>query len=258
MSEKEVFGYPGKEIDVQWDGRLCIHIGECGNARGDLFVGGRDPWCIPDTSTKAEVREIVERCPSGALSYRDKEGVAEVPAEENTVTVAYNGPLYARGELAIEGAPEDMPGVRFRAALCRCGRSANKPFCDNTHIEVGFQDYGSVGERGPGLTAKGGPLTIKTHHLTGRWSSTATSPSAQPADASPGKATRLPCAAAAAPRINPSATVLTGPSGSRPSEPSRARIARVPSPRSGPRNWDGSRLRGGAPEYSSPSKPISA
>jgi CDGSH-type Zn-finger protein/uncharacterized Fe-S cluster protein YjdI len=161
MSEKEVFGYPGKEIDVQWDGRLCIHIGECGNARGDLFVGGRDPWCIPDTSTKAEVREIVERCPSGALSYRDKEGVAEVPAEENTVTVAYNGPLYACGELAIEGAPEDMPGVRFRAALCRCGRSANKPFCDNTHIEVGFQDYGSVGERGPGLTAKGGPLTIR-------------------------------------------------------------------------------------------------
>jgi CDGSH-type Zn-finger protein/uncharacterized Fe-S cluster protein YjdI len=161
MSEKEVFDYPGKEIDVQWDGRLCIHIGECGNAQGDLFVGGRDPWCIPDTSTKTEVREIVERCPSGALSYRDKEGAPEVAPAQNTVTVAYNGPLYAHGELAIEGAPEDMPGVRFRAALCRCGRSANKPFCDNTHIEVGFQDYGSVGERGPGLTAKGGPLKIK-------------------------------------------------------------------------------------------------
>jgi CDGSH-type Zn-finger protein/uncharacterized Fe-S cluster protein YjdI len=161
MSEKEVFDYPGKEIDVQWDGRLCIHIGECGNAQGDLFVGGRDPWCIPDTSTKTEVREIVERCPSGALSYRDKEGAPEVAPAQNTVTVAYNGPLYAHGELAIEGAPEDMPGVRFRAALCRCGRSANKPFCDNTHIEVGFQDYGSVGERGPGLTAQGGPLKIK-------------------------------------------------------------------------------------------------
>lgn len=161
MSDKEVFGYPGKEIDVQWDGRLCIHIGECGNAQGDLFVAGRDPWCIPDTAAKAEVREIVERCPSGALSYRDKDGVPEAAPAENIVTVAYNGPLYAYGDLGIEGAPDDMPGVRFRAALCRCGRSANKPFCDNTHVEVGFQDYGSVGERGPGLAAKGGRLTIK-------------------------------------------------------------------------------------------------
>jgi CDGSH-type Zn-finger protein/uncharacterized Fe-S cluster protein YjdI len=161
MSEKEVFGYPGKEIDVQWDGRLCIHIGECGNAQGDLFVGGRDPWCIPDTSAKPEVREIVERCPSGALTYRDKDGAPEAAPGENTVTVAYNGPLYARGELVIEGAPDDMPGVQFRVALCRCGRSANKPFCDNSHIEAGFQDYGSVGERGPGLIAKGGPLTVK-------------------------------------------------------------------------------------------------
>jgi CDGSH-type Zn-finger protein/uncharacterized Fe-S cluster protein YjdI len=160
MSEKEVVDYPGQEIDVQWDGRLCIHIGECGNAQGDLFVGGRDPWCIPDTSTKAEVREIVERCPSGALSYRDKDGTPETAPAENTVTVAYNGPLYAHGDLHLEGAQEDMPGVRLRAALCRCGRSGNKPFCDNTHIEVGFQDFGSVGERGPGLTAKGGPLTV--------------------------------------------------------------------------------------------------
>jgi CDGSH-type Zn-finger protein len=54
-----------------------------------------------------------------------------------------------------------MPGVRYRAALCRCGRSSNKPFCDNSHLEAGFQDYGSVGEGGPGLAAIGGPLTVK-------------------------------------------------------------------------------------------------
>ena len=48
MSDKKVFNYPGASADVHWDGRLCIHIGECGRANNDLFVGGRQPWCQPD------------------------------------------------------------------------------------------------------------------------------------------------------------------------------------------------------------------
>jgi uncharacterized Fe-S cluster protein YjdI len=55
MSEKKVHDYPGTEIDVQWDSRLCIHIAECGKSAGELFVGGRDPWCIPDKCSKADV-----------------------------------------------------------------------------------------------------------------------------------------------------------------------------------------------------------
>jgi CDGSH-type Zn-finger protein/uncharacterized Fe-S cluster protein YjdI len=161
MSEKKVFDFPGGEIDVHWDGRLCIHVGECGNSEGELFVGGREPWCLPDASTRAEVREICERCPSGALTYTDKSGVAEEAPAENSVTVAYNGPLFATGRLDIAGAPEDMPGVRFRAALCRCGQSKNKPFCDNSHVAARFEDYGAVGERGPGLQAPGGTLSVK-------------------------------------------------------------------------------------------------
>ena len=161
MSDKQVFDYPGSEIDVQWDGRLCIHIGECGNAAGELFVGGREPWCLPDTTTRSEVREICERCPSGALTYSDKDGTPESAPAQNTVTVSYNGPLFAHGDLAIEGAPREMRGVRFRAALCRCGQSENKPFCDNSHIQAGFEDFGSVGERGTGQSAAKGPLSIK-------------------------------------------------------------------------------------------------
>ncbi len=160
MSKKQIFDYQGREIDVHFDSRLCIHMGECGYSEGDLFEGGREPWCIPDKATKAEVRAIVERCPSGALTYTDKSGDAEAPPSENRITVAYNGPLFATGDLAIEGVPDDMPGARFRAALCRCGASKNKPFCDNSHIEAGFQDFGAVGATGPGVEATGGPLTI--------------------------------------------------------------------------------------------------
>ena len=152
--------YEGKKIDVEWDGRLCIHVAECGHAEGDLFVRGRDPWCVPDGSSREEVREIVERCPTGALTYQDKDGSPESAPGENTVTIANNGPLYAHGELEIEGVAEDMAGVKFRAALCRCGKSANKPFCDNSHLEDGFNDTGSVGEKGPGLNEKGGKLSI--------------------------------------------------------------------------------------------------
>ena len=138
MSEKKAFKFPGKEIDVYWDQRLCIHIGECVQAKGDLFVLGRDPWCQPDLASTESVRQIVNRCPSGALTCGS--GAAETPDDENTVSVTCNGPLAVRGDLHIEGSPDDMPGVGFRAALCRCGKSANKPFCDNSHKSAGFED----------------------------------------------------------------------------------------------------------------------
>jgi len=161
MSDKQAFDYPGEQVDVHWNGRLCIHVAECGQANGELFVAGRQPWCIPDTTTPEDVAGVCERCPSGALTYTDKSGHSEQAPAGNTVQVIYKGPLYVRGELAILGAPDDMPGVRFRTALCRCGHSKNKPFCDNSHEEVGFHDYGAVGETGPGIKANGGMLEIK-------------------------------------------------------------------------------------------------
>jgi CDGSH-type Zn-finger protein/uncharacterized Fe-S cluster protein YjdI len=161
MSEKKVFDYDGAEADVHWDGRLCIHIGECGRAKNDLFVSGRQPWCQPDQVSPDEVAEVVNRCPTGALTYERKEGGAGEAADaENVVSVMYNGPLYVRGDLRVDGAAEDMSGVGFRAALCRCGQSKNKPFCDNSHEEAGFKDYGAVGDSGEGFDAPGGTLEV--------------------------------------------------------------------------------------------------
>ena len=62
MSKKKTL-YTGKEVDVEWDGKLCIHIGECGQSEGDLFVGGRNPWCQPDLTTVDDVVDVVKRCP---------------------------------------------------------------------------------------------------------------------------------------------------------------------------------------------------
>jgi CDGSH-type Zn-finger protein/uncharacterized Fe-S cluster protein YjdI len=173
MSQSPISRYSGQDVDVTWDQRLCIHIGECTRAKGDLFVAKRQPWCTPDVTTVAEVAEVCERCPSGALVYEAKDGrTVEAPPGRNTITVSYHGPYFVRGDLAIEGAPADMPAVRFRAALCRCGQSKNKPFCDNSHAAAGFKDSGAVGERGDGLQAEGGKLAIRPgrngpYHVTG-------------------------------------------------------------------------------------------
>lgn len=161
MGNKKAFEYAGDRATVRWDGQLCIHIGECGRAAGELFINGRKPWCDPDQAPDDEVIDVVRRCPTGALSVEFADGTnPETAADENTVHVAYNGPLFVRGKLEIQGAPEDAAGLRYRAALCRCGKSGNKPYCDNSHEKAAFRDSGAVGETGAGAEESGGPLTI--------------------------------------------------------------------------------------------------
>jgi CDGSH-type Zn-finger protein/uncharacterized Fe-S cluster protein YjdI len=162
----DIYTFPGKDVDVSWDERLCIHIGECTRAHGEIFKSGREPWGEPDRAPADEVAAVARRCPTGALTYRRKDGgAAEAPDARNTIMVAGNGPLYVSGDLDIDGAADDMPGVRYRAALCRCGQSKRKPFCDNRHEEAGFIDRGAVGETGESGAGVGedadGPLQIR-------------------------------------------------------------------------------------------------
>jgi CDGSH-type Zn-finger protein/uncharacterized Fe-S cluster protein YjdI len=161
MSEKNpVFEWRGEPGAVTWDKRLCIHVGECTRAEGELFKKGRDPWCNPDLSDRADVAEVVVRCPTGALAFHPASGDPETPPERNTAAISSDGPIYLHGDLSIEGASDDMPGVRTRAALCRCGESANKPFCDGSHEKAGFADAGAVGRKGNPETPVGGSLAV--------------------------------------------------------------------------------------------------
>ena len=160
MGSGDIKQFPGEKITVSWDERLCIHVAECGKADDDLFVAGREPWCQPDSVDPQRVVAVCERCPSGALSVSDASGASvEQAPDRNTVQIINDGPLYVRGQIALQGAPDDMPGIRHRVALCRCGNSANKPFCDNSH-RAGFEDAGAIGESGPGFDDAAGPLSI--------------------------------------------------------------------------------------------------
>jgi CDGSH-type Zn-finger protein len=50
-----------------------------------------------------------------------------------------DGPLSVRGNLEITSGTGRIVARVTRSALCRCGGSATKPFCDGTHARIGFK-----------------------------------------------------------------------------------------------------------------------
>lgn len=67
------------------------------------------------------------------------------------ITVRNDGPLRLEGDIALldeSGKPWGLGG-RTAVSLCRCGHSANKPFCDSSHKRVGFSSICEAGELPP-------------------------------------------------------------------------------------------------------------
>jgi CDGSH-type Zn-finger protein len=57
-----------------------------------------------------------------------------------TIRPSKNGPLIVEGEVELFDTENNrVPVEKTRIALCRCGASSNKPFCDGTHSQIGFQ-----------------------------------------------------------------------------------------------------------------------
>lgn len=161
MSSKKVLTFEGNEFTVVWDGNLCTHAEECWRSDSELFELNRKPFGDPDRVDADEIDRIAKRCPSGAIAWRANDGsTEEEAAAENTVTVVPGGPLYVRGDLTLEGIPEQEGNTSRRVALCRCGLSQNKPFCDNSHVKGNWDDSGAIGREGPGLSESGGPLSV--------------------------------------------------------------------------------------------------
>jgi uncharacterized Fe-S cluster protein YjdI len=136
--------YSNGEITVVWKPALCAHSTRCFQGLPAVFDPRERPWVrITAASTDAIVRQV-DACPSGALSWvRDAAAAAppasDAPAGSAVQIVARpNGPLVVHGVLAVtlpDGTVVERPKV---ASFCRCGQSANKPFCDGSHARVGF------------------------------------------------------------------------------------------------------------------------
>jgi len=156
--------YNGKAIDVTYNKARCIHVGACIRGLPRVFDPGSRPWVMCDNSTADKVAAVVEQCPSGALHYMRKDGgPAEVPDAENALLVSRNGPLFVRGALELV-LPDGGVSHETRLTLCRCGASAHKPYCDNAHLRVRFEDPSPripSAELEADLADAGGPLRIE-------------------------------------------------------------------------------------------------
>lgn len=141
MSTKD---YATKDIVVTFDAARCIHAAECVHGAPDVFDPTARPWIRLENADAEYVAEVVRRCPTGALTARRPDGTAiETPDADNNLRVVADGPLYLRGRVVYEGGQHANQVEYTRVALCRCGASNNKPFCDNSHTNVGFKDAGA-------------------------------------------------------------------------------------------------------------------
>jgi CDGSH-type Zn-finger protein/uncharacterized Fe-S cluster protein YjdI len=144
MATTKIRLYSGEKLSVKYDLKRCMHAAECvSSGLKNVFDNTKRPWIDPDGSSPERVIDVVERCPSGALHYDFPES-QEVP-ETNTIRPQPNSALYVRGDVTLKDHEGEIITQEPRLALCRCGQSNNKPFCDYSHHEAGFEDSGKLG-----------------------------------------------------------------------------------------------------------------
>ena len=125
-------------IQVEVDGEVVadtddVALCRCGHSRNKPFcdgshnkVGFADPGVI-----------LGGRLVPGPGEAGDEGGDSEASAPV-LIVCAKNGPLLVRGPLTVMGA-DGGTSRGIKGALCRCGTSATKPFCDGSHRETGFE-----------------------------------------------------------------------------------------------------------------------
>jgi CDGSH-type Zn-finger protein/uncharacterized Fe-S cluster protein YjdI len=128
----------GTGITVRDDRSICVHAGFCGTRVSNVWkqVAGTD-----ESTVRLAVMNAVEKCPSGALTYRldGADGDTE-PDYPVRVGVIDDGPLWVTGGITVTTSDGRRLEPRARVTLCRCGSSANKPLCDGSHKDAGFTD----------------------------------------------------------------------------------------------------------------------
>ena len=126
----------GKGLTVRDDRSICVHAGFCGTRLTNVWQQVAE---TAESTVRLQVIGMVEHCPSGALTYRFDDADVEALLPQ-AIAVTDDGPLWVTGGISVTASDGTPLETRNRVTLCRCGASANKPLCDGSHKENGFQD----------------------------------------------------------------------------------------------------------------------
>ena len=132
--------YEAEEVIVLDNRGTCCHFGNCTDHLPAVFHHEGDPFVTPGGATADEIEAIVRQCPSGALGFIKDGEQYQGEEREPEIFVSHNASYYVRGGIELEGEPMNEGALREHYALCRCGQSKNKPFCDGTHWYAHFTD----------------------------------------------------------------------------------------------------------------------
>jgi uncharacterized Fe-S cluster protein YjdI len=135
--------YKRDNITVVWKPNQCIHSTICWKGLAEVFNPRKRPWINMDGAEVERIIKQVKNCPSGALSYfedsEEEKNGKEVDVD-TIVEIMPNGPLLVYGNIKIKDREGNEIQKNKVTAFCRCGGSANKPYCDGSHAKNGFKD----------------------------------------------------------------------------------------------------------------------
>ena len=139
-SEDKATRYEGRDVTIINNPLLCSVAEYCHQELASVFNESNSPWIDSNGDTLEHIKAVIDKCPSGALSYSINGQPQPVSDREPTITIEKNGPLRITGGIELKDAHWGQGASAEHYTLCRCGASKNKPFCDGSHASINFND----------------------------------------------------------------------------------------------------------------------
>jgi uncharacterized Fe-S cluster protein YjdI len=144
-NKEKVREYSTNEITVFWRPELCIHSANCLMGLPAVFSNRKRPWIDINGGTAKEIAQVVDTCPSRALTYLRNSRTKNLKTKKKSkkaqkfarIHLMKDGPYMVSGNFIIRDSNKKKVRTTTEVvALCSCGHSANKPFCDSSHLKA--------------------------------------------------------------------------------------------------------------------------